>query len=143
MLTIPTCIEEGNVMNSQAAGHLTHRADAAVFFARPPYRSTYFILDSVLLFLNLCLFVLILVRHGHVLPWNVIVSLLLGVVALILPWQGALRLHRMFAVHELDALEPGLRVCLGHFANWIQYGLFCSYLAGVMLLSAVSEYFIR
>jgi len=131
-------------MNSGGASEtMTNRADAAIFFARSPFRSTYFVLDSILLFLNLCLCVLILARHGHLLSWNVIVSLLLGVIALILPWQGALRLHRTFALNDSDGLESGLRVCLGHFANWIHYGLFCTYVAGIMLLGALSEYFIH
>ena len=93
--------------------------------------------------LDLSLSALILGRHGHELSWNVIVSLLLGAIALILPWQGALRLHRMLTVHDREHLEPRLRVCLGHFANWIQYGLLCTNVAGLMLLSALSEYFIR
>ena len=132
------------MMNSEGASEvLTNRADAAIFFARSPFRSTYFVLDSILLLLNLCLCALILARHGSVLSWNVIVSLLLGVIALILPWQGALRLHRMFARHRGEVLEPALRVCLGHFANWIHYGLLCTYVAGIMLLGALSEYFIR
>jgi hypothetical protein len=131
-------------MNSEGvSGILGSRADGAIFFTKSPFRSTYFVLDSILLFLNLCLCVLILARHGSALSWNVIVSLLLGVIALILPWQGALRLHRTFGLHDPDRAEPGLRLCLGHFANWIHYGLFCTYIAGIMLLGALSEYFIR
>jgi len=132
------------MMNSEGvSGIRANRRDAALFFAASPFRSTYFVLDSILLLLDLCLCAFILARHGHALSWSVIVSLLLGVVALILPWQGALRLHRMLTVHDREHLEPGLRVCLGHFANWIHYGLFCTYVAGIMLLGALSEYFIH
>jgi len=132
------------MLNSEGASDtLTSRADASIFFTRSPFRSTYFVLDCILLILNLCLCVLILARRGHMLSWNVIVSLLLGVIALILPLQGALRLHRTFALHDRDGLDPGLRVCLGHFANWIHYGLFCTYVAGIMILGALSEYFIH
>ena len=132
------------MLNSErVSGIPANGRDAALFFAASPFRSTYFVLDSVLLLLDLSLSALILGRHGHELSWKVIVSLLLGAIALILPWQGALRLHRTLTVHDHEHLEPGLRVCLGHFANWIQYELLCTYIAGLMLLGALSEYFIR
>lgn len=123
---------------------LSDRRDAALFFAKSPFRSTYFVLDSVLLFFDLCLCAVVLARHGHLLSWNVIVSLSLGAIALILPWLASLRLHRNLV--ELAAKEhadPDMRLCLGHFTNWIHYGLFCTYVAGGMLLGAVSESFIR
>jgi hypothetical protein len=123
------------------------RLDASSFFARSPFRSAYFVADTLLLFLDLCMCGVILVRHGHAFSPSGIAYLLLGAVALFLPWWGALRLHAalFLLAHSDPKPEPGslLNLCLGHFANWIHYGLLCTYALGSFVFGAIIEFFIR
>jgi hypothetical protein len=126
-------------------GFTTHKADQVpfgpLFFAKPPFRSYFFVGDTLLLLVALSILGFVLVKYWTLLPAISVYWLGLAGFCMVAVWVVALRcyrrIHELFQSGAVSSVPDGspLGVAMSSAAGMIQWGLFFAYFitAGVLM----------
>ena len=105
------------------------------FFARSPFRSSYFLWNTAFLVLDFCAGTLVFVRYWERLPDATRMNVVIVMVGMLILWARALvdhrKVHSLYARGEIRDVAPGspLDVALRAAASMTHFGMMYSFLA--------------
>lgn len=118
-------------------------------YLRPPFRSKYFVLPSLLFLVDLLFIVILLTNQWGRLTGRSILALGLAALLLFMAWLMTFRTHRTVRRYlksaRIDALDPGSPLEVGlYVAAYVSYyGFLWSFGAVGACLAAFSEFFLH